>query len=249
MIMPRGEDSSHRTFTDYLVEWTAKLNVTSRSTRSQRTKLIVVYLSALFAAPCFLHADVLHIVDSRGLPVPNAVIDLQGVVGGNLSIHRIDQLDKHFVPFVSAVPVGTLIQFPNSDGIRHHVYSFSDARTFEIKLYRANDADPIQFEKPGLVKLGCNVHDNMKAYVWVTSGSAFVSDANGLVSVPDGILNPGQVTVWHPQLSNPRQMIPEIDPSGDYIIRLSLEYNDADPQAPAISNLRERLQRFQRDAS
>ena len=79
----------------------------------------------------------------------------------------VEQLNRRFVPLVSVVQVGTLVQFPNRDEIRHHVYSFSPAKNFEIKLYAGTPAAPVLFDKAGEVVLGCNIHDQMIAYIYV----------------------------------------------------------------------------------
>ncbi len=112
----------------------------------------------------------------------------------------IDQIDKEYVPYVTAVRVGTSISFPNKDQIRHHVYSFSEAKNFEIPLYEGVPAEPVEFDKAGSVPLGCNIHDWMKAYVFVTEAPYFaVTEASGraIVELPSGNY---AVEVWHPAL-------------------------------------------------
>lgn len=113
----------------------------------------------------------------------------------------IDQVDKEFVPHTTAIPAGTAVHFPNHDQIRHHVYSFSDAKTFEIPLYAGTPAEPIVFDQPGVVTLGCNIHDWMKAYVFVTDTPyTAVTDDSGratLEGVPPGEYG---VRVWHARL-------------------------------------------------
>jgi plastocyanin len=79
----------------------------------------------------------------------------------------VEQRDKTFIPLVTVIQAGTLVSFPNRDDIRHHVYSFSPAKRFEIKLYAGTPVDPIAFDRAGEVVLGCNIHDHMVAYVYV----------------------------------------------------------------------------------
>jgi plastocyanin len=113
----------------------------------------------------------------------------------------IDQLDKHFVPRVSVLRTGTTVSFPNSDHIRHQVYSFSAAKVFTLKLYAGSPSAPITFDKPGLVVLGCNIHDRMLAFVGVVDTPYFAkADASGsaVVNVPAGRY---RLRVWHPALS------------------------------------------------
>jgi plastocyanin len=113
---------------------------------------------------------------------------------------EIDQIDKEFVPNLTVVRVGTRVQFPNKDQIRHHVYSFSDAKSFEIPLYAGIPTEPILFDKPGLVVLGCNIHDWMRAYVFVVETPHFAlteEDGRASVELPAGEYS---VRVWHPEL-------------------------------------------------
>ncbi len=112
----------------------------------------------------------------------------------------IDQIDKEFVPHVSAIQTGTSVDFPNHDKIRHHVYSFSPAKSFEIPLYKGTPASPIKFEQPGVVKLGCNIHDWMAANVFITDTPYFgISDASGNVVLRDLPAGSYKIYVWHPQ--------------------------------------------------
>jgi plastocyanin len=108
--------------------------------------------------------------DARGAPVADAVVAVSPRPGPAPVRKRdaaIEQRDKTFVPLVTVVQAGTAIQFPNRDPIRHHVYSFSPAKSFEIKLYAGTPVAPVVFDKTGEVVLGCNIHDNMIAYIYV----------------------------------------------------------------------------------
>jgi plastocyanin len=113
----------------------------------------------------------------------------------------IDQVHKRFVPHVNVVRTGTYVTFPNSDNIRHQVYSFSQAKAFNLKLYAGSPKVDVVFDKPGLVVLGCNIHDTMVAFVGVVDSPYF-----GKISSADGItldLPPGhyRLRIWHPTLS------------------------------------------------
>ena len=79
----------------------------------------------------------------------------------------IDQVNRRFVPRVSVLQTGTAVQFPNSDNIRHSVYSFSQPKVFTLKLYSGQPASPVIFDKPGVVVLGCNIHDKMVAWLLI----------------------------------------------------------------------------------
>ena len=114
----------------------------------------------------------------------------------------MDQVNKEFLPFVVPVLTGTAVTFPNKDNIRHHVYSFSPAKKFEIKLYVGTPASPVVFDQTGIAVLGCNIHDNMAAWVVIVDTPWFGrTDADGrlqLASVPAGRYN---LRAWHPGMT------------------------------------------------
>jgi plastocyanin len=116
-------------------------------------------------------------------------------------VASIDQVDKRFVPHVSIVRTGTAVTFPNSDHIRHQVYSFSPAKTFSLKLYAGSPRTAIDFDKPGLVVLGCNIHDKMVAFVGVVDSPYFAkvnTAGNAAVNLPAGHY---RLRVWNPNLT------------------------------------------------
>ena len=113
----------------------------------------------------------------------------------------MDQVDKEFVPKVQAILVGTAVTFPNRDSVRHQVYSFSPAKRFELPLY-TGVPQAITFDKPGVVILGCNIHDWMIGYVYVSESPYFAkTDAQGKPVLTDLPPRAYVVRVWHPQLS------------------------------------------------
>lgn len=119
----------------------------------------------------------------------------------------IDQVNKEFVPVLSVVQTGTSVVFPNRDNIRHHVYSFSPAKVFELKLYSGQPAAPVVFDKPGVVVLGCNIHDWMISYVVVVDTPYFgKTDASGTLRLDN--LPPGEyeLNIWHYRASSPNEI-------------------------------------------
>jgi plastocyanin len=111
----------------------------------------------------------------------------------------MDQVDRQFVPHVLVIPVGSQVVFPNSDSVSHQVYSFSPANKFQLPLYRGKPYPPVPFNHEGVVTLGCNIHDQMRAYVYVVEAQYYGrTDADGKFSVAD--VEPGEYTVdiWHP---------------------------------------------------
>ena len=112
----------------------------------------------------------------------------------------VDQVNKEFQPYVTAVQTGTAVSFPNKDNIRHHVYSFSPAKTFELRLYSGSPSKPVVFDKPGAVVLGCNIHDWMLAYVYVVDTPYFATTTKGSARI-DGIpAGEYELRAWQPQL-------------------------------------------------
>ena len=143
--------------------------------------------------------------DESGNAVEDAVVSLASpgaaAVGPRGARAVMDQVDKQFIPHVLPIAVGTQVTFPNRDNIRHHVYSFSPAKKFELPLYIGTPATPIVFDKPGVVALGCNIHDWMVAYVYVLATPDFArTGANGKVTL--GQVPPGrhEARVWHPRM-------------------------------------------------
>ena len=115
----------------------------------------------------------------------------------------MDQRGSQFVPHVLPVQAGTSVVFPNSDQIRHQVYSFSASKRFELPLYAATSASPIRFDQAGVVVLGCNIHDWMVGYIYVTDDPWFaVSDEAGKLHIDDLPVGRYHVTLWHPQITD-----------------------------------------------
>ncbi len=112
----------------------------------------------------------------------------------------IDQLNKRFRPLVSVIRTGTVVLLPNSDSIRHEVYSHSPPHPFKIKLYASDHQEQVLFDKPGLLILGCNIHDTMVAFVVVSDSPYFakiLASGSATFNLPPGRY---RLRVWHPKL-------------------------------------------------
>jgi plastocyanin len=161
-------------------------------------------LCLLAVASFYAHAGTLEIAvhDAAGAAVADAAVYAVAVNGGGEARNRsaeITQVDREFVPFVTVIQVGTTVAFPNRDPIMHHVYSFSPAKPFEIKLYTGKSPQEVVFDKPGVVVLGCNIHDWMLAYVAVVPTPYFGrTDASGVVVMPELPAGAYDVHAWHP---------------------------------------------------
>jgi len=146
-----------------------------------------------------------RIVDDQGRPVEDAVVVAVPADGTRAPVRpretTIDQVDREFTPKVMAVVVGTPVRFPNHDNIRHQVYSFSPAKRFELPLYAGVPAEAVVFDKPGVVILGCNIHDWMIGYVYVSESPYFAKTGkDGTAVIADLPPRAYTVRVWHPQL-------------------------------------------------
>jgi plastocyanin len=112
----------------------------------------------------------------------------------------VAQHDREFVPYLTVVQTGAAVSFPNQDPIRHHVYSFSKPKKFEIKLYAGDAPDPIIFDTPGVVTMGCNVHDWMLGYVLVVDTAWFgKTGADGRVQISAVEDGEYEGHIWHPR--------------------------------------------------
>ncbi len=152
----------------------------------------------------------IRVVDQHGEPVANAVLELPiaAVQQAPAEVAIIDQINKRFVPMVIAVEQGQQVNFPNNDNIRHHVYSFSEIRQFSTELYADIPGEPITFDRAGIAVLGCNIHDSMVGYIYVSPWQhVAVTDATGTVSftLDDNTALPASLQVWHPWSADPAQ--------------------------------------------
>ncbi|MDO8375841.1 MAG: methylamine utilization protein [Aquabacterium sp.] len=149
---------------------------------------------------------VLQASDAAGQPLAGTVVFLESKEAKAASRPatgaEIVQANRQFNPAVTVVPVGTAVNFPNRDTVRHHLYSVSPVKTFEIKLYVGTPAAPVVFDQPGIAVLGCNIHDQMAAWVVV------VETSHHGITGPDGRLSLAQVPAgsyrlrsWHPRLA------------------------------------------------
>ncbi len=192
------------------------------------------FLAVLLAAASLARAAGVDVVlsDAAGKPLSDAVVMLEPT-GARLPVKpmpnaQIAQHDLQFSPAVSVVTVGTPVLFPNQDTVRHHVYSYSAAKTFQIKLYAGVPHTPVVFDKPGIAVLGCNIHDGMIAWVVVTDTPLWArSAADGHARVVDVPAGSYQLHVWHSSLAEsvPAQLVPLTVSAGDVEQRLKLGAN------------------------
>ncbi|WP_447895970.1 Cupredoxin [Vreelandella sp. GE22] len=198
----------------------------------------------LLAMASYSYGAVITVSDTRGQPLEDAVVEVYSPYQTDTLTEegRIYQRNAAFHPRVLAVPVGSFVSFPNQDTTRHHVYSFSPAKTFELNLYLQETPPPIEFDQSGIVVLGCNIHDNMQAFI-VVSEAPYVqkTGADGVLHLPE--LPPGEhrVRVWHPQLDDRQEVWWEGEITQHAPLDVRLELNALPPVAPSLSPLQERF--------
>ena len=173
-----------------------------------RSALLLACVTActVLAVPSTVNAAAglsVTVTSAAGAPLEGAVVIAEPAAGaarpppGQKAV--MDQRELMFVPDVLVVQTGTAVDFPNSDQVRHQVYSFSGAKTFQLALYAGRAHAPVLFDHPGLVTLGCNIHDHMLGYIYVTDSPWYGrTGADGTLRLRD--LAPGEYTVrvWHP---------------------------------------------------
>ena len=173
--------------------------------RSFAPQVVPAFWALCLAAPA--HAGDLSVVlvNAAGKPVPNGVAMVRTQAPANRGpirfpwAYRVAQQDMQFEPFVLVVPVGADVAFPNLDPVKHHVYSFSSAKTFELKLYGRDETRSVRFDKAGVIGLGCNIHDDMSAFIRVVDTPyAIKSGARGEAVIRDVPAGPATLVVWHP---------------------------------------------------
>jgi plastocyanin len=192
-------------------------------------KLLLLLGGMTLAAPVAAGPLTVRVVNASGKPVRDAVVTLYPA--GNAA-HRpraggrfvVTQKNLQFHPFLTIVPVGADVSFPNLDPTKHHVYSFSPPKRFELKLFAKDQSRTVHFDRPGVVALGCNIHDAMSAFIVVTD-SAWTARTNAQGAVTFDAPNaPARVTVWHPYLRTPsgvvQQAVGPAQRSATFAVRL-----------------------------
>lgn len=207
----------------------------------------------VLATPALVAQDLrVRLIDQAGVGIADAVVEvvLPEVLAApyqDASSAAVDQVDKEFVPTVTSIVAGSRVSFPNNDDILHHVYSFSPANTFDIPLY-GRDAQSLyvqQFPEPGVVEIGCNIHDWMLAYIYVAQTSKVAtSDDEGralITGLPEGTF---PVRIWHARLPRDTDVVMssvQIDGAGaELTVTLMLDRDRRIRRAPSASRKRYR---------
>lgn len=171
-------------------------------------RILLTIILACICGPAFAGDLTVSVRDSAGRPVRDAVVTVQpdaGVPRGPIRFPwalRIAQQNIQFQPYVLIAPVGAAVSFPNLDRVRHHIYSFSRGNRFEIELFGRDETRTHTFATAGVAALGCNIHDQMMAFVRIVDTPyAGKTDATGDVVIRAIPAGAAHLVVWHPQLN------------------------------------------------
>jgi len=163
-----------------------------------------------FGAACLAGDLAVGVVDRSGRGVADVIVTVTptdhpaGPAPPAPATAVMDQRNRAFVPRVLVVGVGTSVDFPNNDSVSHQVYSFSPAKRFQLPLYKGAHHPPVTFDRDGLVVLGCNIHDEMAGYIYVTASPFFgTTDAGGELQLRDLPAGEYRITLWSPLIADP----------------------------------------------
>jgi plastocyanin len=160
------------------------------------------------------------VLDNEGQPVPGVAVYIEGATpssapAGTSAI--MDQVDQRFVPHLLVVQTGTLVEFPNSDIVAHHVYSFSHPNHFKLSIYKGHAHAPVSFDQNGLVVLGCNIHDHMLAYILVVDTPVFsTTNDDGVAMLDAEHGESATVSIWNPRIRDDANNLSVSVEAGDH---------------------------------
>ena len=201
-------------------------------------RFLILAAAMGLAAPLAAAPLAVRVVDSFGRPVRDAVVTFYPAgpaarparAGGRFTV---SQKNLQFHPFLTVVPVGSDVSFPNLDPTKHHVYSFSPAKRFELKLFAKDQSRTVHFDKAGPVALGCNIHDQMSAFIFVTDSAWTAStNAQGVAAFADVPGTAGRLVLWHPYLRAPGGAMQQAFKAGQRSAGFSIRLRPPPPPMP-----------------
>jgi len=196
-------------------------------------RFLIAAFALLLSLPAAAADLTVAVTDDSGHPVADAVVVVDAP-GPRPAPRRfvINQRNMTFAPEVLVVPLGSTVTFTNLDPFRHHVYSFSEAKKFELKLFGQGEQRPVTFDKPGLVAIGCNIHDQMQGFIHVVeSPFAERTDARGRVTLHGLPAGQHALHVWHARLRAPgHQLALRVDTGSDRTMPVQVKLRAPSPQ-------------------
>ncbi|MGP4845396.1 methylamine utilization protein [Marinobacter sp. 1Y8] len=180
---------------------------------------------------------------ATGEPLANAVVAVSGATPSApwQEPGTVAQEGRQFVPHLLVIPRGTSVDFPNHDNTQHHVYSFSPAKPFNLELFADRPEAPVLFDKMGVVELGCNIHDNMQAFIIVTDAAqTAITGDDGRVEV--SLADTGNLQVWHETMTDNRAMKNvTVGTAGEAAATIELDVNAPAANKNPFSELQKRF--------
>jgi plastocyanin len=174
-----------------------------RSSRPVLALRPIAFFGVVLATACAQAAPVtVQVMTTNGEPLADAAVYAESesvqVLPKPVKTVEIEQKGRAFLPRVTVIQTGTNVSFPNNDTVRHHVYSFSPAKPFELKLYAGEPTNPVNFDKPGTVVIGCNIHDQMSAYIQVVPTlNVAKTDSSGKARLDGLPAGKYRLKAWH----------------------------------------------------
>jgi plastocyanin len=170
-------------------------------------------MTALLGAQISLASDIeVQVQGADGSPVANVVVFIKQAGVATRSLQQpepavMDQRDMSFVPHILVIERGTAVEFPNSDVVAHHVYSFSRPNNFVLPLYKGNHPEPVVLNHDGIVTLGCNIHDSMLGYIVVVDTDIYgLTDAQGRITFAVNDAASGyEIEIWSPRIRDKKE--------------------------------------------
>lgn len=173
--------------------------------------ILLFFIGVVGTNTAFANQLAIQTYDTKKKPLSNVVAyaiprdkallaTLRAKYAKNPQLVAIEQRNKVFEPYISVFQTGTKVRFVNNDNVKHHIYSFSQAKTFEIPLHSGEPLKPLVFNEAGIVTLGCNIHDWMMAYALVVDTPFYaMSNAQGLLTLNNLPQGQYDLMLWHPQ--------------------------------------------------
>jgi plastocyanin len=180
---------------------------------SRAAATLVLLLLATASIPARAESVNVQVLGPDGAPVPDVAVFIATSTGAAsapvATTATMDQVNTSFVPHMLIVQTGTAVEFPNSDVVAHHVYSFSKPNNFVLPLYKGDAHAPITFRHPGVIILGCNIHDGMLGYIVVVDSAMFgTTDASGRVSLELAAgTSDYDVHIWSPRIRDDQDLL------------------------------------------
>ena len=227
-----------------MITWEKRPGIRLNSVFQQFLRVLSfgMILSIISTAQAFADGVRVTVLDREGEPVPNVAVYIDGAGSEHAPVGTsatMDQVDLRFVPHLLVVQSGTSVEFPNSDTVAHHVYSFSHPNHFKLPIYKGHAHPPVTFNQSGIVVLGCNIHDQMLAYIFVVDTPTFAMTNDDGIAMLDA--QPGkdmEVSIWSPRIRDKLESLSvaveatDIGPAVTFKLKKSLRAPfDAIPEA------------------